>query len=68
MALEHTMMLLAVREWATEIFKRLEATGGLDMVDNGGAADANKMRRGAAGLLLKIEEIRERWGRSMISL
>lgn len=66
LGLEKTRLLLATREWASEVFRRLEESGGIEIDDGSGDA-LNRVRRGAAGVLLKIEEVMDRWKRSMIT-
>jgi telomere length regulation protein len=67
LGLEQTMLLLSTRDWASEVFCRLEEMGGVE-IDKASGDDVNRVRRGAAGLLLKIEEVMDRWRRSMISV
>ncbi|KAI0340651.1 hypothetical protein BDW22DRAFT_1360072 [Trametopsis cervina] len=63
LGLEHTALLLAAGEWATEILDRVEKG---EKVLGGGGVNELKLRRAAAGLALKVEELRERWRRSMV--
>ena len=67
LGLEKTMLVLATRDWASEVFRRLEKTGGVE-VDKASGDHVNRVRRSATGVLLKIEEVTNRWSRSMISL
>ncbi len=64
LTLEKTPLLLAVREWAGNIFRSLEARGGMYM-DGNGSDTLNRIRRAAAGVTLRLEEMMEKWGRSI---
>lgn len=67
LALEQTMLLSGTQDWAKQIFTLLDDLGGV--ATNIGSGEAlNRVRRASAGILLRIEEILDRWGRSMISL
>jgi telomere length regulation protein len=61
--LEHTVLLLGAGEWAGRIFAGLEK--GL-RVEGGGGAHEIKLRRAAAGVLLKVDELTSKWQRSML--
>lgn len=63
LSLEHTTLLLGVREWATKVFNSLEM--GIK-VRGGGGLHEMKLSRAAAGVLLKSDELRSKWGRSML--
>ncbi|KAI0262956.1 telomere length regulation protein-domain-containing protein [Gloeopeniophorella convolvens] len=63
LCLEHTALLLAAGEWAQELFARLER--GV-LVKGGGGAGEVRLRRAAAGVVIKVEEVSERWRRSMV--
>jgi len=63
--LEHTTLLLGAGEWAGGIFSQLEE--GLRM-QGGGGVHETKLRRTAAGILLKVEELTSRWRRSMLDI
>ena len=63
LSLEHTALLLAVGEWAQGLFARLEK--GI-LVKGGGGAGEVGLRKAAAGVVIKVDEVSERWRRSMI--
>ena len=63
LSLEHTTLILGVREWATKVFSSLEK--GIK-VRGGGGLHEMKLSRAAAGVLLKSDELRSKWGRSML--
>jgi telomere length regulation protein len=63
LSLEHTALLLAVGEWAQGLFARLEK--GV-LVRGGGGASEVRLRKAAAGVVIKVDEVSERWRRSMI--
>lgn len=63
LSLEHTTLILGVSEWATKVFSSLEK--GIK-VQGGGGLHEMKLSRAAAGVLLKSDELRSRWGRSML--
>ena len=63
LSLEHTTLILGVREWATKVFNSLEK--GIK-VRGGGGLHEMKLSRAAAGVLLKSDELRSKWGRSML--
>ncbi|KAF8061522.1 telomere length regulation protein-domain-containing protein [Lyophyllum atratum] len=63
--LEHTTLLLGVGEWAGGIFSQLEE--GLRMQGGGGVHEI-KLKRAAAGLLLKVDDLTSRWRRSMLDI
>jgi len=66
-ALESTALLSSTREWASSIFLRLDAGGGM-MVDRESSDSVNRVRRATAGVVLKIEEMLDKWRRVMIDL
>jgi len=66
-ALESTSLLSSTREWASSIFLRLDAGGGM-MVDRESSDSVNRVRRATAGVVLKIEEMLDKWRRVMIDL
>jgi len=69
LALEKTLVVLAVRDWAGEVFRRLEDSGASDGGQGERDGDAvDRVRRAAAGVLLKVQDLMEKWQRSMISL
>ena len=63
LSLEHTALLLAAGEWAQGLFARLEK--GV-LVKGGGGAGEVRLRKAAAGVVIKVDEVSERWRRSMI--
>ncbi|KAF8892597.1 telomere length regulation protein-domain-containing protein [Infundibulicybe gibba] len=65
LGLEHTTLTLGTAEWAGAVFSGLEK--GLK-AEGGGGIHEVKLRRAAAGVILKVEELRSRWGRSMIDM
>ncbi|KAF8311251.1 hypothetical protein DL93DRAFT_2061170 [Clavulina sp. PMI_390] len=67
LALEHTSLLYGTRDWASQVFTHLESHGGI-MTDRNSGESVNRIRRAAAGVLLRIEEVLDQWRRSMISL
>ncbi|KDQ18178.1 hypothetical protein BOTBODRAFT_155292 [Botryobasidium botryosum FD-172 SS1] len=65
LGLEHTKMLLAIGEWAGEMFALLEKGVNLE---GGGGDEIKRVRRAAASVVIKVEEMTSRWRRSMINL
>lgn len=65
MGLEHTALLLGVGEWAQEVFANLEKGA---RVEGGGGLQEVKLKRAAAGVLLKVDELTSRWRRSMVDV
>jgi telomere length regulation protein len=63
--LDHTALVLGTGEWATMVFSHLEK--GVRMPGGGGAQEV-KLRRAAAGVLLKVDELTSRWRRSMVDI
>lgn len=63
LGLEHTTLVLGLREWAEKVFTSLER--GL-RVQGGGGVHEVKLNRAAAGVLLKIDELMGKWSRSML--
>lgn len=63
LSLDYTTSLLGAGEWATGVFTRLEK--GLK-VEGGGGLHEVKLRRAAAGVLLKVDDLTSRWRRSML--
>jgi telomere length regulation protein len=63
LGLEQTPLLLGLYEWANALFALLEK--GIRIKGEGGTHEV-KLRGTVAGVLLKIEEVRSKWGRSMI--
>ncbi|KAF9653888.1 hypothetical protein BDM02DRAFT_3086639 [Thelephora ganbajun] len=64
LGLEHTRLALSAGEWAGNLLSWLER--GLRVA--GGGTQEARLKRGAAGVMLKVQEISERWGRSMIDV
>lgn len=65
LGLEHTRLMLSAGEWAGNLLSWLEQ--GL-LVAGGGGTQEVRLQRGAAGVMLKVQEISERWGRSMVDI
>jgi telomere length regulation protein len=65
LGLEHTTLLLGAGEWAGAVFSRLEKGA---RVEGGGGAQEIKLKRAAAGVLLKVDELTSRWKRSMVDV
>ncbi|KAI0060825.1 hypothetical protein BV25DRAFT_1806725 [Artomyces pyxidatus] len=65
LGLEHTALLLAVGEWAQEVFGRLEK--GVLVKGGGGAAEV-RLSKAAAGVVIKVDELSGRWRRAMIDV
>lgn len=65
LGLNHTALLLGAGEWAKEVFSRLDQ--GVRMVGEGGEQEV-RLRRAAAGLVLKVDELSSRWRRSMVDV
>lgn len=63
LSLEHTTLLLAAGEWAQGLFALLEK--GILIKGGGGVAEI-RLRKAAAGVVIKVDEVSERWKRSMI--
>lgn len=63
--LEHTALLLGAGEWAGAVFSALE--GGLKM-QGGGGSHETMLRRAAAGVLLKVDDLTAKWRRSMLDV
>ncbi|KAJ6546488.1 telomere length regulation protein-domain-containing protein [Mycena vulgaris] len=63
LGLDHTALLLGAGEWANAVFSRLEK--GVKMEGGGGVQEV-KLKRAAAGVLLKVDSLTSRWRRSMI--
>lgn len=62
-SLEHTVMVLGAGDWAGEVLNQLEKGA---KVPGGGGAQEVKLRRAAAGVVLKVDEVTSRWRRSMV--
>lgn len=65
LSLEHTALLLGAGEWAGQVFSRLEK--GLK-AEGGGGMQEIKLKKSAAGVLLKVDELSSRWRRSMVDV
>ncbi|KAI5120573.1 hypothetical protein M0805_002523 [Coniferiporia weirii] len=65
MGLENTGLLLGTGEWASQILNALES--GMRFQGGGGTQEA-RLRRSAAGVVLKVDELSSRWRQSMISV
>lgn len=65
LGLEHTRLVLSAGEWAGNLLSWLEQ--GLRVAGGGGIQEV-RLQRGAAGVMLKVQEISERWGRSMVDM
>ncbi|KAF8586558.1 hypothetical protein K439DRAFT_945232 [Ramaria rubella] len=65
LALEHAALLLAVGEWAGSV---LDVLGKGRRMSGGGGAVEGRIGGAAAGVVLSIEKITERWGRSMVAI
>jgi telomere length regulation protein len=65
LGLENTALLLGAGEWAGQVFSRLEKGA---RVRGGGGAQEIKLKRAAAGVLLKVDELTSRWRRSMVDV
>jgi telomere length regulation protein len=63
LCLDHTTLLLGTREWAGEVFSLLEKGS---LVKGGGGDLEIKLRKASAEVLLKLEEVSSKWGRSMV--
>ncbi|KAF7970737.1 hypothetical protein HWV62_23130 [Athelia sp. TMB] len=63
--LDHTALLLGAGEWAQEVFANLEKGA---RVEGGGGAQEVRLKRAAAGVLLKVDELTSRWRRSMVDV
>ncbi|EED77660.1 predicted protein [Postia placenta Mad-698-R] len=63
LGLEHTALLFGAEEWAKEVFSKLES--GVRTLGEGGEHEV-RLRRAAAGVLLKVDELTSKWRRSMI--
>ncbi|KAJ6547365.1 telomere length regulation protein-domain-containing protein [Mycena capillaripes] len=63
LGLDHTELLLSAGEWANVVFSRLEKGA---RIEGGGGVQEAKLKRAAAGVLLKVDSLTSRWRRSMI--
>ncbi|CCM02859.1 uncharacterized protein FIBRA_04971 [Fibroporia radiculosa] len=65
LGLEHTALLLGAGQWAGEVFSRLDK--GSRVLGEGGIHEV-KLRRAAAGVVLKVDELTSKWRRSMVDV
>ena len=65
LGLGHTRLVLSAGEWAGNLLSWLDQ--GLRVAGGGGMQEV-RLKRGAAGVMLKVQEISERWGRSMVDV
>ncbi|KAF9246576.1 telomere length regulation protein-domain-containing protein [Melanogaster broomeanus] len=65
LGLEHTALLVGVGEWAGQVFGLLDK--GV-RVEGGGGIHEVKLRRAAAGVILKVDELTSKWRRSMVDV
>ncbi|KAL1748093.1 telomere length regulation protein-domain-containing protein [Schizophyllum fasciatum] len=65
LGIEHTALLLGVGEWAGAIFSQLDK--GV-LVQGGGGEYEVRLRRAAAGVVLKVNEMTAKWRRSMVDM
>lgn len=65
LGLEHTALLIGTGEWAGQVFKMLER--GIRVTGVGGVHEV-ELRRAAAGVLLKVDQITAKWRRSMVDV
>lgn len=65
LGLEHTNLVLGAGEWAGKLLAQLEK--GV-LVSGGGGAQEIRLRRAAAGVVIKVDELTSKWRRSMIDV
>ncbi|KAH9946325.1 uncharacterized protein BXZ73DRAFT_86467 [Epithele typhae] len=65
LGLEHTTLLLGTGEWAAKVMESLE--DGMKVPGGGGAQEV-RLRRAAAGVVIKVDEATTKWRRSMVDL
>ncbi|KAF7304694.1 Telomere-reg-2 domain-containing protein [Mycena kentingensis (nom. inval.)] len=65
LGLDHTALLFGTGEWAGSVFAKLDK--GL-LVEGGGGIQEVKLKRAAAGVLLKVDTLTSKWRRSMIDI
>ncbi|KAJ7273520.1 telomere length regulation protein-domain-containing protein [Mycena haematopus] len=63
LGLEQTELLLGAGEWANVVFSSLDKGA---RIDGGGGVQETNLKRAAAGVLLKVDDLTSRWRRSMI--
>lgn len=64
-SLDHTTLVLGVNEWAEGVLSTLEK--GVKILGGAGVQEM-KLKRAAAGVILKADEVTTRWRRSMIDV
>lgn len=65
LGLGDTTLLLGAGEWAGEVFAQLEKGA---RVEGGGGVQEVRLKRAAAGVLLKVDELTSKWRRSMVDV
>lgn len=65
LGLDHTALLMGSGEWAGKVFGSLE--DGAKVLGGGGAQEI-RLRRAAAAVVLKADELTSRWRRSMVDM
>ncbi|KDQ59511.1 hypothetical protein JAAARDRAFT_205548 [Jaapia argillacea MUCL 33604] len=65
LGLERTALVLGAGEWAGKVFEMLDR--GVKVEGGGGELEV-RLRRAAAGVVLKVDELTSRWRRSMIDV
>jgi telomere length regulation protein len=63
LSLDHTILLMGAGEWAGRVFTQLEQGS---LMEGAGATEGVKLGRAASGVLLKVDEMTSKWGRSMV--
>lgn len=65
LGLEHTSLVFGAGEWAGKLLGHLEKGA---LVAGGGGALEVRLRRAAAGVVLKVDEVTSKWRRSMVDV
>lgn len=65
LGLEHTSLVYGAGEWAGKLLAHLEKGA---LVAGGGGAQEVRLRRAAAGVVLKVDEVTSKWRRSMVDM
>ncbi|TDL16198.1 hypothetical protein BD410DRAFT_645182 [Rickenella mellea] len=65
LGLEHTALVVGSGEWAGEVLGLLDKGA---RVQGGGGVQEVKLKRAAAGVVIKVDELTSRWRPSMISV
>lgn len=65
LGLDHTALLFGAGEWAGQVFGQLEKGA---RVEGGGGVQEVRLRRAAAGVLLKVDDLTSKWRRSMVDV